>query len=193
MRATRKIAAGAAVAALTLLAAACTGSGSGTSGPGTAHASPAAAAKPTASATASGPRVAITPGNGSAGVNPSAGITVTATRGTLTEVSELPLSVWQERLARAGQTQANHDHIRTSLQSEIDDANDRAAAADARLAILNGEAVGDAALGVAVARGQRATARGNAKAQADLHALQAGTQPKKARPRKSTGKRTTKR
>ena len=78
MRATRKIAGAAAVAALALLAAACTGSGSGTSGPGTADASPAAAARPTASATASGPRVAITPGNGAAGVNPSEGITVTS-------------------------------------------------------------------------------------------------------------------
>ena len=76
------MASAAALTALALLAAACTGSGHGTT-----HASPAAAAKPTASATASGPRVAITPGNGAAGVKPSAGITVTATRGTLTNVT----------------------------------------------------------------------------------------------------------
>ena len=68
--------------ALALLAAACTGSGHGTT-----HARPAAAAKPTASATSPAPRVAITPGNGAAGVNPSAGITVTATRGTLVNVT----------------------------------------------------------------------------------------------------------
>src|SRR5215472_1162683 len=72
----------AAVTALALVAAACTGSGHGTS-----HASPAAAAKPTASATAPAPRVVITPGNGADGVSPSAGITVTATRGTLTNVA----------------------------------------------------------------------------------------------------------
>jgi lipoprotein-anchoring transpeptidase ErfK/SrfK len=76
------MAGGAAVTALALLAAACTGSGHGTT-----HARPAAAAKPTASATAPAPRVAITPGNGANGVNPSAGITVTATRGTLTNVT----------------------------------------------------------------------------------------------------------
>src|SRR5215468_6579644 len=73
--------------ALALLTAACTGSGSG-GGHGT-HASPAAAARPTAtaSATPSAPRVVITPGNGAAGVDPAAGITVTATRGTLTNVT----------------------------------------------------------------------------------------------------------
>jgi lipoprotein-anchoring transpeptidase ErfK/SrfK len=85
--ATRKLAGAAAIAALALLAAGCTGSGPGTSGPGTSHASPAAAARPTASATAPAPRVAITPGNGATGVEPSAGITVTATRGTLTNVT----------------------------------------------------------------------------------------------------------
>ncbi|HEY1323365.1 MAG TPA: Ig-like domain-containing protein [Streptosporangiaceae bacterium] len=85
MRATRKIASfrvGAAMTALALLAAGCTSSGHGTS-----HASPAAAARPTASAAAPVPRVVITPGNGADGVNPSAGITVTATRGTLTDVA----------------------------------------------------------------------------------------------------------
>ena len=82
-----ELAGAAAIAALALLAAGCTGSGPGTSGAGTSHASPAAAAKPTASATAPVPRVAITPGNGATGVEPSAGITVTATRGTLTNVT----------------------------------------------------------------------------------------------------------
>src|SRR5262249_60798642 len=51
------------------------------------HASRAAAARPAASATAPAPRVTITPGNGAAGVDPSAGITVTATPGTLTNVT----------------------------------------------------------------------------------------------------------
>ena len=85
MRATRKIArfrAGAAATVLALLAAGCTSSGHGTS-----HASPAAVARPTASAAAPAPRVVITPGNGAGGVDPSAGITVTATRGTLTDVT----------------------------------------------------------------------------------------------------------
>src|SRR6516164_7748524 len=73
----------AAVTALALLATACTSSGH----PAT-HASPAAAAKPTPRATPpAAPRVAITPGNGAAGVDPAAGITVTATRGTLTGVA----------------------------------------------------------------------------------------------------------
>jgi len=74
----------AAVAALALLAAGCTGSGHGTS-----QASPAA---PTGTGTTSGspaanaPRVTITPGNGAKDADPSAGITVTAAGGTLTHV-----------------------------------------------------------------------------------------------------------
>ncbi|HTQ91019.1 MAG TPA: Ig-like domain-containing protein, partial [Streptosporangiaceae bacterium] len=83
----RRMASAAAVTALALVAAGCTGGGPGTSGRGPSQASPAAAARPTASPTASGPRVAITPGNGATGVEPSAGITVTATRGTLTSVT----------------------------------------------------------------------------------------------------------
>ena len=78
------MASAAAATALALVAAGCTGSGHGTR-----HASPAAAARPTptVSATVPAPRVVITPGNGADGVNPSAGITVTATRGTLTGVA----------------------------------------------------------------------------------------------------------
>jgi len=66
------------VVMLALLVTACTGGGQGTD-----HASPAAQAKPTAT----GPQVTITPGNGASGADPSAGITVTAARGTLTHVT----------------------------------------------------------------------------------------------------------
>jgi len=70
----------AAVVALALLAAACTGSGHGTS-----QVTPAANAK--ARAAVAVPEVKITPANGAADADPSAGITVTATRGTLTNVT----------------------------------------------------------------------------------------------------------
>src|SRR5580704_11262076 len=75
----------AAVAALALLTAACTGSGHGTS-----QVSPAANAKPGARASRAAvavPEVRITPANGAADADPSAGITVTATRGTLKNVT----------------------------------------------------------------------------------------------------------
>jgi lipoprotein-anchoring transpeptidase ErfK/SrfK len=83
VRAIRKIAA---AAALALLAAGCSGS---------AHhptqVSPAANAqgtpKATPRATPDAPRVTITPANGATGADPSAGITVTATRGTLSHVA----------------------------------------------------------------------------------------------------------
>jgi lipoprotein-anchoring transpeptidase ErfK/SrfK len=73
----------AAVAGLALLATACSGGGHGTS------ANP---ARPGASATTSAPaaavpRVTITPANGATGADPSAGITVTAAGGTLTDVT----------------------------------------------------------------------------------------------------------
>ena len=71
----------AAVAALTLLAAACSGAGHSTS-----QVRPAAAtAKP--SATAAAAAVTITPANGATDAGPSAGITVTAAGGTLTNVT----------------------------------------------------------------------------------------------------------
>jgi lipoprotein-anchoring transpeptidase ErfK/SrfK len=76
----------AAVAALALLAAGCSGGGHGTSS--------ASAAAHTGAGTSSGsgaakaaPRVTITPGNGAKGADPSAGITVTASGGTLTHVT----------------------------------------------------------------------------------------------------------
>ena len=76
----RRSAGTAAVAALTLLAAACSGAG-----PSTSQVRPAGAtAKP--SATAAAAAVAITPANGITDADPSAGITVTATRGTLKNV-----------------------------------------------------------------------------------------------------------
>jgi lipoprotein-anchoring transpeptidase ErfK/SrfK len=72
------------VAALALLTAAC--SGSGHQSP---QVSPAANAKatPKPKPTVAGPGVTITPANGATGADPSAGITVTATRGTLTNVA----------------------------------------------------------------------------------------------------------
>jgi len=75
----------AAVMALALLTAACTGSGHGTS-----QVSPAANAKTGAAtprAAAAVPGVKITPANGAGDADPSAGITVTATGGTLKKVT----------------------------------------------------------------------------------------------------------
>jgi lipoprotein-anchoring transpeptidase ErfK/SrfK len=85
----RKVAT-AVVAALALLAAACSGSGPSGSGPiGSAHdttqVSPAANARTRAAAAV--PEVKITPANGAADANPAAGVTVTATGGTLKGVT----------------------------------------------------------------------------------------------------------
>ena len=82
----------AAVTALALLAAGCSGGGHGTSSASTAAHGRAASSGAGSEAAASGaaqaaPRVAITPANGAARADPSAGITVTATGGTLTHVS----------------------------------------------------------------------------------------------------------
>ena len=70
----------AAMAALALLAAACSGSGHSTT-----QVRPVANAKTTAAAPAA--QVKISPANGAADADPSAGITVTATRGTLKNVT----------------------------------------------------------------------------------------------------------
>ncbi|HJY00579.1 MAG TPA: Ig-like domain-containing protein, partial [Streptosporangiaceae bacterium] len=74
------------MAALALLATGCSGGGHGTSS--------ASAAAHTGAGTSSGsgaakaaPRVTITPGNGAKDADPSAGITVTASGGTLTHVT----------------------------------------------------------------------------------------------------------
>ena len=74
----------AAVAGLVLLLTACSGSGHGThpAAPATS-----AAGATSSAAAAPAPRVMITPGNGAAGADPSAGITVTAAGGTLTNVT----------------------------------------------------------------------------------------------------------
>jgi lipoprotein-anchoring transpeptidase ErfK/SrfK len=74
----------AAVAGLALLLTACSGSGHGThpAAPATS-----AAGATSSAAAAPAPRVTITPGNGAAGADPSAGITVTAAGGTLTNVT----------------------------------------------------------------------------------------------------------
>jgi lipoprotein-anchoring transpeptidase ErfK/SrfK len=74
----------AAVAGLALLLTACSGSGRGNhpAAPATS-----AAGATSSAAAAPAPRVTITPGNGAAGADPSAGITVTAAGGTLTNVT----------------------------------------------------------------------------------------------------------
>ena len=74
----------AAVAGLALLLTACSGSGHGThpAAPVTS-----AAGATSSAAAAPAPRVMITPGNGAVGADPSAGITVTAAGGTLTNVT----------------------------------------------------------------------------------------------------------
>ncbi len=73
-----------AVAVLALLAAACSSGGHHGSEAKAAGSTRAAAA---AKAAATGPQVEITPADGAANVDPSAGITVTAARGTLTNVA----------------------------------------------------------------------------------------------------------
>ncbi len=88
----RRMAGVAAVTVLALVATGCSGgpgtsrasaaahTGAGTSGAGTRSGSGSGAAQ-------AAPRVSITPGNGAKAADPSAGITVTATGGTLTHVS----------------------------------------------------------------------------------------------------------
>jgi lipoprotein-anchoring transpeptidase ErfK/SrfK len=73
----------AAAVALTLLAAGCTGGGHGASRAGSA----AGATAGSGAGTAAAPKVTISPANGTANADPSAGITVTATGGTLTDVT----------------------------------------------------------------------------------------------------------
>jgi lipoprotein-anchoring transpeptidase ErfK/SrfK len=83
----------AAVAALALLAAGCSGGGHSTSQAGAATRSGATAGATAGATTGSGsgtgnaPRVTITPANGAKDADPSAGIGVTAADGTLTNVS----------------------------------------------------------------------------------------------------------
>jgi lipoprotein-anchoring transpeptidase ErfK/SrfK len=76
----------AAVAALALLAAGCTGSGHSTSQASAAAPTGARTGTTSGSPAANAPRVTITPGNGAKDADPSAGITVTAAGGTLTHV-----------------------------------------------------------------------------------------------------------
>ena len=78
--------AGVAVAvAFTLVVAACTGSGHGAGQPGATGGAPATGPAGTGVTTAA--KVTITPANGAGHVDPAAGITVTATGGTLTNVT----------------------------------------------------------------------------------------------------------
>ena len=84
-RGLRRHVAGTALVALALLAAACSGGGHSSGGHSTSQVRPAAKAK--ASVSAAVPEVKITPANGAANADPSAGITVTATRGALKNVT----------------------------------------------------------------------------------------------------------
>ena len=83
-RRSARVAVLAVLAALALLAAGCTGGGHAASqtGPGAGGKSAAAASR-----AANAPQVEITPTNGAAGADPSAGITVTVTKGTLKNVT----------------------------------------------------------------------------------------------------------
>jgi lipoprotein-anchoring transpeptidase ErfK/SrfK len=74
------------LAALALLVAACTGGGHASSS-ATAKAAAEAKAKAAAARAAAEPQVTITPANGATGADPSAGITVTVTKGTLKNVT----------------------------------------------------------------------------------------------------------
>jgi lipoprotein-anchoring transpeptidase ErfK/SrfK len=86
----RKGAAVAVIAMVTLLAGACT-SGQHAGGGNTGAAAPAANTGPGGSATpANAPVVAISPANGTKAADPSAGVTVTATRGTIKSVTVTP-------------------------------------------------------------------------------------------------------
>jgi lipoprotein-anchoring transpeptidase ErfK/SrfK len=81
----RRTAGVAAAAALALLVTACTGGGHSA---GQAGSTPGAGASPTASTGVTGSaQVTITPANGTKNADPSAGITVTATSGTLSDVN----------------------------------------------------------------------------------------------------------
>ncbi len=93
----RRAAAAAVTVMVALLAAACTTSTHelGVTAGSTGAASPAASAgaassASTAPATPAGPAVTVSPANGAKAADPSAGVTVTATRGTLTSVTVTP-------------------------------------------------------------------------------------------------------
>jgi lipoprotein-anchoring transpeptidase ErfK/SrfK len=86
MRAIRTVSVSA-VAALALAVAACTGSTTSTVKPAANDAAPGKAAAAPAKPKPAGPVVTITPGNGASGADPSKGIMVTASGGTLKNVS----------------------------------------------------------------------------------------------------------
>lgn len=97
---TRRLGAIAATAVIALLATACTGSHSETASPaanGGSATSPAGSAGGSASAPASasptpaGPVVSVSPANGATSADPSAGVTVTAAKGTLSGVTVSPV------------------------------------------------------------------------------------------------------
>jgi lipoprotein-anchoring transpeptidase ErfK/SrfK len=82
----------AAIALATSVAGCTSANGNGPASPaGTTSASgPGKGGSPVASPTPAGPVVAVSPGNGAKGADPAAGVTVTATRGTLTSVTVTP-------------------------------------------------------------------------------------------------------
>jgi len=87
------------VAALALLAAGCTGGGHGTGQASTAaHAGGTAG---TSAGAAAGPRVTITPANGAQDADPSAGITVSAAGGTLSQGGTVWRSQWALDVSQA--------------------------------------------------------------------------------------------
>jgi lipoprotein-anchoring transpeptidase ErfK/SrfK len=89
--------------ALATLATACTSAtGSGSASPAgnaSATAAPGKGGSPAATPTPAGPVVAVSPGNGAKAADPSAGVTVTATRGTLTSVTVTPAATAPGSLA----------------------------------------------------------------------------------------------
>jgi len=94
-----------ALIALAALVAACTnanGNGSAAASAGKAStAAPGKGGAPAASPRPAGPVVAVSPGNGAKAADPSAGVTVTASRGTLTSVTVTPASAAASSLAAA--------------------------------------------------------------------------------------------
>jgi lipoprotein-anchoring transpeptidase ErfK/SrfK len=98
---TRRMAAVAATAMMALLATACTngnesaGQAANTTPAGTARPDAGASASPKPTPSPAGPLVVTSPANGTKGADPSGGVTVTATRGTLKSVTVNPVGAAQ--------------------------------------------------------------------------------------------------
>jgi lipoprotein-anchoring transpeptidase ErfK/SrfK len=84
------------------LVAACTsanGSGSASQAANASATAPGKGGSPSGTATPAGPIVEVSPANGAKAADPSAGVTVTATRGTLTSVTVIPATPAADSLA----------------------------------------------------------------------------------------------